>query len=503
MPGEVDSADRTEPAILANLEVLVLAVLTPLLLFPRPGWVGWALVLPVIWIIRAARTGRFLAPSPLNLLLVPLLLMGLVSTWATPDLEFSRGKLSGTLLGVLTLFAGAQWIRTRARLSVAALAFLGIGAALAGFSLLATPFTAKFRLMAPVLEMLPSRLAIPVPEGSLNPNPIGGTLILLIPLLLAGTWGLLRGEIPTGLETRWGRWWKRLTIWGGLGCSSLSLGVLLLTQSRGAWAGLAAAGAFLLALRIRWMGRVLVVLVGVGVLATALYLWQAGDSAGDSLHEVGTEIGLAARLEIWNRAIYGIQDFAFTGMGMNSFRKVVHLLYPLFLLSPDQDIASAHNQWLQTALDLGIPGLVAYVALWAAVFRLLWLAGKAASSAWARRLAAGLAAGLFAQFIYLAADAVPLGAKLGIFWWAAVTLAAALFQLECGPARLGVWATGEVLLMWVLIALASIGLVGDHPYVALGLAGAGGVYLGWLATRGEPGGGVVDAEFANFAKPGA
>ncbi len=40
----------------------------------------------------------------------------------------------------------------------------------------------------------------------------------------------------------------------------------------------------------------------------------------------------------------------------------------------------------------------------------------------------------------------------------------------------------EVLLFWVLTSLAAVALVGEHPYLALALAGAGGVYMGWLAT---------------------
>ena len=49
---------------------------------------------------------------------------------------------------------------------------------------------------------------------------------------------------------------------------------------------------------------------------------------------------------------------------MNAFRKVMPVLYPMFLSSPDFDMAHAHNHLLQVAIDLGIPGLVAYFALW-------------------------------------------------------------------------------------------------------------------------------------------
>ena len=85
---------------------------------------------------------------------------------------------------------------------------------------------------------------------------------------------------------------------------------------------------------------------------------------------------LAGRQEIWSRALYAIQDFPLTGTGPGLFRELVPPLYPLFRLSSDKDIAHAHNQWLQTALDFGLPGLIAYLALWLGLVGCLWRTGR-------------------------------------------------------------------------------------------------------------------------------
>lgn len=90
------------------------------------------------------------------------------------------------------------------------------------------------------------------------------------------------------------------------------------------------------------------------VLVTVVLLgvFQPGEGAlGEFLKEIPLvgEIHIASRWEIWSKAIEGIQDFAFTGMGMNSFRKVVHGWYPLTTIQPNTDIASAHNHILQAA----------------------------------------------------------------------------------------------------------------------------------------------------------
>ena len=58
----------------------------------------------------------------------------------------------------------------------------------------------------------------------------------------------------------------------------------------------------------------------------------------------------------------GFAYFPYTGMGMNTFRKVILVLYPQpnFLL----DVGHSHNEFFQAGLDLGIPGLVSFVSLY-------------------------------------------------------------------------------------------------------------------------------------------
>jgi len=48
---------------------------------------------------------------------------------------------------------------------------------------------------------------------------------------------------------------------------------------------------------------------------------------------------------------------------MGAFDTVVNTMYPSLIILADARVTHAHNELLQVAVDLGIPGLVGYVAL--------------------------------------------------------------------------------------------------------------------------------------------
>ena len=168
-------------------------------------------------------------------------------------------------------------------------------------------------------------------------------------------------------------------------------------------------------------------------------LWPA-TAAPAVTGEVSTVFApsLADRVEIWSRAVYGLQDFSFTGMGLGTFRYVMPVLYPLFTVSPDVDLGHAHNEWLQAGVDLGLAGLVVFVALQGLSGVLAYQAFRRPLPATVRWMMAGVLAGLVAHSIFGLTDAVALGAKPGIFWWLLLALTAAAWRLAatstCSPA---------------------------------------------------------------------
>lgn len=114
--------------------------------------------------------------------------------------------------------------------------------------------------------------------------------------------------------------------------------------------------------------------------------------------------GLQGRVEIWSRALFLIQDFPFTGIGMGSFGDVVDILYPLFLNAPG-GIAHAHNLFFQVAVDLGIPGLITWLSILLIMIVISWQVYKAGYID-GNNLITGVGAGLLGSLLALAVQGI-------------------------------------------------------------------------------------------------
>ena len=372
--------------------------------------------------------------------------MVLVSLWATYDITVSLPKICGIVLGVGVFFAVVREAEHSRGWTLSLLAYSGIGLGIAVLGVFGTSwFSSKISLLNPITAHLPRLITgLQGAESGFQPNEVAGALLWLLPLMIAICAVLVfLPHAPKNGETRTQRikWWDKMSGWRLVGVTILCLAatflvaaVFLLCQSRGGYIGLALTLAVLImiALPRRWRWYYLIALVVLAIalgflVAThweAVRIWVSGSNlAADPTLSLNT---LDGRLEIWSRAIYGIQDFPFTGMGMNTFRKVVPVLYPLFTISPEVDIAHAHNEFLQVALDLGIPGLITFLALYIGAFWMLadiWRATRHPSlntehwSQITRALALGLGGGLLAHLLYGLMDAVALGAKPGVLFW--------------------------------------------------------------------------------------
>lgn len=424
--------------LIAGLEPAVVTMAAPFLLFPtlRPAWTAVALAaLLAVWLAGWIATRKPWPQTPLNGALLLFAITIPVGVWASAHPDLTIPKLTGVILGLAAFRATVNAASSRRHLWLASELFIALGLGLVVIGLLGAYWHVKWSALRPILAQMPHLFdGLPGAEHGINLNELAGALVLFLPLSLAR----LAGRKPD-------RDRAEVVVWlAALAITVIVATVILLTQSRSAWIGvLAAAGVmgWLRWPRWRW-------LMAAGVTIAALALLYVGPletlqtlfapSEPVDINWMADDVTLRDRTVLWGRAMQAIGDFPLTGCGLGAFRQVTEELYPFSSRTFGSDIAHAHNIFLQTALDLGLPGLVAYLAL---VGTALWIGWRVArpplndspSSGSARDefrwLGLGIVGALVASHAYGITDTVALGAKPGAALWILLGLAAALWSV--------------------------------------------------------------------------
>lgn len=215
----------------------------------------------------------------------------------------------------------------------------------------------KLSWLAPLYGNLPTLRGLPISglEKGLQPNQIGGVLAVVG----AFAFGNAVSERPPAETPRSRRRW-RVTSWPLFGLCAVAV---FLTGSR---AGLAALGLAALATLIvrnrRWLW-----IPGALLLTAALAVTFAPHVLADALdiflRDETVSTKLVARLDIWASALKGIEDHAFTGIGLGVFNDIVPARYPYETVGLSYTVSQAHNIFLDTALALGIPGCLGLLSM--------------------------------------------------------------------------------------------------------------------------------------------
>lgn len=346
----------------------------------------------LFWLIRYAASGRLSVRTPLDWSVALLLLTIPVTLYITVRSDITRLQSLRLLTGIILLYAIANWAR-----HLRDLRLLVLGASLVGLGLsILAPLSVQWATYKlPIISTDLYDRTAQLFADAVHPNVLAGALVLLLPLPLA--WLLFN----------WGtnRWLERIF----LGLSILAiLGVIVLTQSRGAWLATVAVLLGLLILRWRW-GWIGIFTIPVLIISSGYYL--GFNRILDLLSSNPTIGDWNGRVEIWFRAIYMIQDFPYTGIGMGLFQDVTSALYP-FSESLPATIPHAHNLFLQVGVDLGIPGLAAWLSILILIIVISWqiyLAGRQDRKDYFRALGSGLLLSQLALVVHGLTDAVTWG----------------------------------------------------------------------------------------------
>ncbi len=398
---------------IAERELWLLAVPVALMLFS--GRVPLRIIsaslwlIPIPWLCRWAARGYLTVRTPMDLPIVVLLGMAWVGLYPSVDLLMSKLVLYKMIVEFALFYGLINSLHSESRLQalVAVLLVSGVGVSilgLVGTGGMAYDFAAFFGGYGDSVRQLVRRLN----EAGFNGNIVGGTLAMIFPLHLS----------LTLFDSR--RLWKLLL---GLSLPVVG-GTLLLTQSRGAIVGVILALLVIGVWRSRWVLLSFPVLLGGIWWAVRRFGTQ---EVAEFLLVTNTTMTAAGRSELWQRAIYMLQDFPYTGIGLGAFSRVMPVLYPTFLIGPDAVVPQAHNLFLQTGVDLGIPGLVGFIAFLTAFSIAAVQTVRMARQTHLQPLAMGLLGGFMVYLVHGLVDAVTFSTKPGTVIWVIMGLTAALW----------------------------------------------------------------------------
>lgn len=397
---------------------IYLVCASPFFFFPRPETQWVALFSFGFIFYHFFFSPKIEGRSPLDLVILVFVIFLFINLLILPDLVFSLPKVMGAFYGLLVFYCLMGIIKTRKIAFLFIFLFLTMGTALSLGGIMGMAWSSEsfFSSLINSFSRLIPRFSYRLPgaEAGINPNPLGGSILLFLPLafyLLLSPLDRNEGTFPFKIQ-------KGLFLFS-LFSLYLMITALFLTQSVGSWLGLFLTILVLLFFRGSWKRRAIVTAFLIILIFILSHSWNSFKKVSvlnDFFHQK-----MATRLSFWNLGLQIIKSHPVTGIGMNTVR-----------LRPEVGYESAHlhNHLIHTAAEMGLPTLISYLAMLLIAGYLCYKISMEAKEGWMKAAAMGLGAGQLAHFFYGLTDSIPFGAKPGIFFWISLALINALYNLE-------------------------------------------------------------------------
>ena len=388
-------------------------------LIAREGQVGWSSIGALLQRYKAIALSflSFVAVAALSFFVARD-----ARDWATEWIKWGQ-------IGIVALLVARAPDQRQRALILAAILLTAIGQAAVGL------FQANWRGIGPPEFRIRGTEGYRAYGSFEQPNPFGGFMGLTWPLAaaIAGwawwrTWAMLRGRAH-------GETFKLylLVAIAATGVTTLCLAALSASGSRGALVGAigAAATIALAAFRpaLRWASLGLVALLAflaagwlpIPSALEAQFAWFDATLGIDvrNAHITPITFSTIERLAHWQAAIRMIEASPWLGQGFGNYAAA----YSEFRLLPwENALGHAHNYYLNVFAELGLAGLLSYLAFWTATIAATWqVAQKGRLHEWQSALAVGIL-GVWAHLsahhlfdkLYVANMHLYVGAYLGL-----------------------------------------------------------------------------------------
>jgi len=373
--------------------ILAVTFFLPLSLTVSSGFLGTGAVL---WLGKMVLKGKLdFKSTPFDVGIALFVLLSAISILASPDRGFSFYNYYH-LMGryILIYYLVINNIRSAAQIKrmIWVMLFSALVVTLYGF------YQYLFGINISATEWVDGQqfpdLKLRVFSTLENPNLLAGFLVTMIAI------GASMG-------------YKAVTIKGRAALFGLvtMFGIcLLLTYSRGAWLSvLAVIGVYgmLCNRKIFWLLILLPVAVFFGhdaVLERIMSIINPTDTSS------------TLRIALWESTIAMIMDKPLLGIGWGSYW-LVYPEYDFFINNAEVKIFHAHNMYLNIAAEIGIPGLITFLALMYGHLRLALSVLSRTVESWSSGLMLGIIAAIGGIIINGLTDYVMFNIQLSMLYW--------------------------------------------------------------------------------------
>jgi putative inorganic carbon (hco3(-)) transporter len=418
------------------ISVGILALLGPLFIFPREKW-NWVLIAGV----AAIFTGRwiferkFLPRTPIDAAMALLVLWALFGLFGVHDLAVCESKLAGLAYGVVLFYILIGALRRLGRIKIAIVIFISMSLAVSLVGTLSRLDSSKIPQIDEnkIFKIIPKVIfKFERAETGINPNALGGTLLLFIPP------GMMALAILSKKKNEFAKQTTRYLLILGM---AIILGVEIVAIIYSRSFGASLAFGFIL-LMMGKKGRPIKVCLGLTAIFAFFFIMKSPDLNKNAIIKNTREFlnrSASSRLPLWKGGLEAAQAHPIFGLGLDRLRTTPPFKY---------EDAHAHNQFIHLAAEMGIPALVAYLAIlvgagWMTIevtrskmpksrdepSRRKWTPGQSPGPRppWMILIMRGLAWGQIGFAIFGIADAIPLGSKPGLFFWISLALMTSIY----------------------------------------------------------------------------